>query len=349
MKKKLSTGPGIMLGIPTLGRPVPLDWALSFKSMNPPINFNVCFNLIRGKEVADARNAIAQSAIESDAKYLFFLGDDTVCPPHALRQLIYRMENNHNIGVVGGVYCSKSDPPAPLVFKDNGKGSYWDWKIGEFFEVSGLGMDCTLIRVDVLKELSSPWASPWFKTIDTDGFLDGQNSCESWTEDLFFLRRVVEETKYKVFCDASVICEHHDVYSGKIYRLPKDSLPMRQKGVIRSKKALVLGPKLELVDESFDITTGTQHDDPSADYRLDYSSLPFETEQFDFVVLSEVVENFAPILPELLRVARSGAKIAINLHPWFQPSTLEKMFGGTINGSFLEIVKVIPPDVNSSQ
>ena len=196
-----------MIGIPTLGRPLTLDWAMAFKGLCPPINYNYNHMVVKNQPVDVAREAIAEQALSQGNKYLFFLGDDVVVPNPTLRQLIFRMEQNPKIGVVGGVYCSKSDPPAPLVFRENGLGTYWDWKVGEFFEVSGLGMDCTLIRTEVLSKMSKPW----FKTVDTDQFKDGVNQADMWTEDLFFLNKLKKETEFEVWCDGSLICGHEDV------------------------------------------------------------------------------------------------------------------------------------------
>lgn len=330
-----NSGPGMLFAIPTLGRPVPLEWALNFKSLNAPINFNVEFMIVPGQEIGKARNNIAKVALERGVKYLFFLGDDVVPPPHALRQLVYRLENNLEIGVVGGVYCAKADPAAPLVFIGNGAGSYWDWKVGEFFEVTGLGMDCTLIRTDVFRKVSEPW----FKTVDEDAHIDGKPNVEAWTEDLFFLNKVCKETEYKVYCDASVICDHHDVYGRKVYRLPKDSLPMRQKGVTKDKKCLILGPDLKLSDESYDTIRCTLSYDPAADYRLDFTNLPFDEEQFDFVCVTEQVLHLNGSVKEWLRVCKSGSKVAFNLHPAINADWAIKEFGAQPNGSFLEVVK----------
>jgi hypothetical protein len=202
---------GVVIGIPTLGRPVSLAWASAYKSLNPPINYNMTVMQIMNSPVADARNAIAREALKNESRYVFFLGDDVVVPPHALRQFIMRMENNPHIGVIGGVYCSKSEPPAPLVFRGNGQGSYWDWKIGEFFEVTGLGMDCTLIRTDLFKELPEPW----FKTVSNDEFAEGINKADQWTEDLWFLKQVADKTNSKIYCDGSIICGHEDVFAGQ--------------------------------------------------------------------------------------------------------------------------------------
>lgn len=332
MKQLLHAGPGLVIGIPTLGRPIPLSWAFAFKSMSTPINYNCIIHVVPGKPVADARNEIAQVAIDKEAKYLFFLSDDVVCPGHTLKQLIYRMEQDDNIGAVGGVYCSKCDPPAPLVFRGNGVGSYWDWKIGEFFEVTGLGMDCTLIRVDALKELKSEW----FKTVDTDGYLDGINNAESWTEDIYFYKRLLEETKYKIYCEGSVICDHVDVYGGKVYSLPKDSLPMRQKLMKKDKKCLIIGPDISIHPAAeFDIVRVAA--DEAADYRGTYEFLPFDAEQFDWVLVTD--PQFRVRFPEELRVLKLEGKLSIRYNPLIDTKHILNLFGGSATraGEFIEV------------
>jgi hypothetical protein len=297
LKKIQVSGPGILIGIPTLGRPVHLDWALAFKAMSPPINFNTNFAIVRDQEIGLARTQIAKQAIEQGAKYLFFLGDDVIVPPHGIRQLIYRMEQNPTIGVAGGVYCTKCDPSFPLVFKEYGKGSYWDWKVGEFFEVVGLGMDATLIRVDVLKKLSDPF----FKTVDVDKYLDGTNAAEQWTEDLFFCRKVLEETDYKIYCEGSVCCKHVDIYSNTAFELPADSLPMRQLLIASGrKKKLVIGAKEKLVGDTefIHIYFGEEE---WHDYRGTTDFLPFESGYFDSVA---VVDDKTHPLEEIQRVQK---------------------------------------------
>ena len=302
MTKLERVGPGLLIGIPTLGRPVSLEWSFSFKAMNPPINFNTNFSIVKGKEVAVARNLIVQQAKEQNAKYLFFLGDDVIVPPHGLRQLIYRLENDEGIDVVGGVYCSKCEPAAPLVFREFGQGSYWNWKIGEFFKVAALGMDCTLIRMSLFDKLSEPF----FKTVDTDGYLDGFMKAEMWTEDLFFFNKIENEALRAVFCDASVICEHVDVYNNKTYKLPLDSLPMRQRLVKKDKKRLIIDADARRDDseEYEDIYFGQEE---WCDYRGSIHSLPFESKEFDTVIV------FGPLNEECVRVCKekSGVQAAI--------------------------------------
>lgn len=337
MKPILHSGPGLVFGVPTLGRPVPLDWALSLKALSPPINFSVLFHIVRQKEIGLARNDIAKFALEKDAKYLFFMGDDVEVPAHGLRQLIYRMEQDPEVGIVGGVYCAKARPAFPLVFRENGKGSYWDWKVGEYFEISGLGMDCTLIRTDIFKQIEEPW----FKTVDTDGFLDNIQSAESWTEDLYFCKKVKEQTKYKIMCDAGVICNHWDVYNGVRYGLPSNSLPMRQKVVENAKRALLIGEEIPFSDPNFSLTTFGPE---GSDYRGSSEATPFETGEFDWLIINKATRSFKNFIPEWVRILKQNGKISISFEDEFLDLEAVKKFilsyfnlsSVEINGSFLE-------------
>ncbi len=312
----VSSKTGIVLGIPTLGRPVSLAWASAFKSVHPPINYNMTVCQITGAPVAEARNAICEEALKLEARYVFFLGDDVVVPAHVLRQLIMRMENMPELGVVGGVYCSKSNPPAPLVFRGNGHGTYWDWKVGEFFEVTGLGMDATLIRTEVLKKLSKPW----FKTVDTDQFADGINKADQWTEDLFFLHKMAEETEYKTFCDAAIICSHEDVFGGKSYTLPPYSLPTRRIPAKENEKRIIdigCGPIFRDFDGIKPVRVDIR-DECTPDYRCDVRELPFADGSFDVVFSSHVLEHFRrseweSVLKEWVRLINEEGQLILVL------------------------------------
>lgn len=317
MKQVLTCGPGLLIGIPTLGRPIPLEWALMYKGLNPPINYSVNVMVPWGKAIADARNEVCEKALAEGHKYVFFLGDDVLPPFATLKQLIFRMEQNPKIGVVGGVYCSKCDPPAPLVFRGNGVGSYWDWKAGEFFEVTGLGMDCTMIRTEILKELPRPW----FKTVDEDNFKDAINEAEQWTEDLYFCKQVIEQTDYKIFCDSEILCRHADVYGNKMYSLPADSLPMRKFVGEKTKRAIDIGcGPVDRKDQfpEYDLVRVDIRDECNPDYRCDIRQLPFESESFDMVFSSHVLEHlgrneYLNVLKEWLRLLKKDGELFLIL------------------------------------
>lgn len=327
-----NSGPGVIIGVPTLGRAVPIQWAFSLKSMNPPTNFNVIFHVIQNKPIDEARDEFAKFAIEKDAKYLFMLGDDVVAPNHALRQLIFRMEQNPSLGVVGGIYCTKVIPSEPLVYRGNGQGAYWDWKVGEFFEVSGLGMDCTLIRVDLLKKLGKNW----FKTINDDKYLDAVNNAESWTEDLYFCKRVSEETEYKIYADSSILCEHWDINSGTFYKLPIGSLPLRRIEIDGAlKQCLFINPSdTQIQTDGFQVTTFG--DSEIYDYRGSKYQLPFDDDQFDWVVVGD--NKLSTEIEEYKRVCKDKGLITLNYHCLIDRQVVSaKIENSKIRDGFIEI------------
>lgn len=321
MKFNTQPGPGLLIGIPTLGRPVTLSWATTYKSLVPPINYNQNTVIIWGKAVDQARNEICQMALDQGHKYVFFLGDDVEPPMNTLKQLIYRMEQNPQIGVVGAVYCSKCDPAAPLVFRENGRGSYWDWKLGEFFEVTGLGMDATLIRVEALKRLQQPF----FKTVDEDQFADGVNQADQWTEDLYFCKNILEQTDYTIYCDGSLLCKHWDVKTNRAYTLPHDSNPLKQIAKEKSKSAIDIGcGPIDRSNEFPDhnLVRVDIRDEVNPDYRCDVRDLPFDNASFDLVFSSHVLEHFSraeflPTLKEWIRVLKPRGELVLvlpNIH-----------------------------------
>lgn len=311
---KYESNVGLLIGIPTLYRPTTIEWALALRGQTCPINYNATMLILPNYQIADARNIICEEALKLNTRYLYFIGDDTEPPLHALRQFIFRMEQMPELGVVGGIYCTKSDPPAPLVFRGNGAGSYWDWKVGEFFEVSGLGMDCTLIRTEMLRSLPKPW----FKTIDSDDFLGGRNYAEMWTEDLYFCKNVLDNTTYKIYADATVLPKHWDAINHKYYTLPSNSLPTRRISVGEGVKTLLdIGcGETRNEFEGYEITRVDIREDVNPDYRCDVRQLPFGDESYDAIFSSHVLEHFSrqehiQVMKEWLRVVKTGGEVFI--------------------------------------
>lgn len=324
MIKKDTLTKGIMIGIPTLFRPVCIDWALALKSLNPPINFQTKLMKVENQEVAAARNHLAQAAIDTGCEFLMLIGDDTQPPGHTLHQLVYRMQMNPQLGVVGGVYCSKSTPAYPLVFRGNGSSSFWGWKVGEYFPVTGLGMDCTLIRTQVFKDLKPPW----FKTVRKDSHLDGIAAAESWTEDLWFCQRVQDEVPWWDICaDAMVMCLHWSLEGGKwkAYQLPSDSLPFLSTAAWSDQIAqegdkqildLGCGPVHHDFGAEGVVTRCDIREDCEPDWTIDIRQLPFEDQTFDVVFSSHTLEHFPRdqvdnILEEWVRVLKLGGEIRL--------------------------------------
>ena len=302
---------GLTFGVPARGM-VRVEWAFNLHQLVPPMNYATRFILLTqaDKGVDWKRNQVCEFALQNKSRYMFFIDEDVFVPAHTLKQLIMRMENDPDLAVVGGVYCSKSEPSAPLVFRNNGVGSYWNWKAGEYFEVTGLGMGCTLIRTEWLKKISKPY----FLTYREIYSEDNANLGEEGTEDLYFLRKI-SDAGGKIMCDSSILCEHWDYNSGKIYRLPPGTIPVSHllsKGKVvdygsgETHVTFPEGPALRV----------DAREDVHPDFRCDLRKVPFESEQFEVVFSSHTLEHFSreesvEVLTEWVRTLKKGGKLRI--------------------------------------
>jgi len=309
-----------MIAVPLSGNPIVPEWAFAFHQLHPPMNYNVEYGLLKGRPVDEARNYFAQQAVEKKCKYLFFIDEDVTPPAHALRQLIMHLEHFPDFAVAGGIYCHKSPPSMPMVFRGNGAGPFWDWKIGEVFECSGLGMGCTMIRVDCFKDLTPPY----FKTIDSvDAFMDGIAQGEMWTEDLYFCDKLAKTGKWKIMADGGILPDHWDAKTGTPYNLPPTAKPFHREEVpIGTKKIVDLGCGLAET-ESYKTAEGPVlrvdiREEVKPDYRCDLRQLPFGTNEFDIVWSSHTLEHFArtevpKVLDEWIRILKPEGELRLLL------------------------------------
>lgn len=309
---------GLMIGVPLSGNPIVPEWAFAFHSLHPPMDYNVEYAMVKGKKVDEARNQIAQSAVDKNVKYLFFIDEDVTPPAHSIRQLIYHMEHFPKVAVAAGIYCHKSAPQMPMVFRGNGIGPYWDWKVGEVFDCSGVGMGCALIRVDVLKEIEKPW----FKSVDCiDAYMEGIPQGEVWTEDLYFCDKVTK-AGWQVIADGGLLPDHWDAKSGTAYNLPPHAKPFRRAETVPGKKKIVdLGSGPE--KDSYKTEEGTVlrvdiREDTKPDYRCDLRILPFASKEFDIVFSSHTLEHFKrtevpTVLDEWIRIMKDDGEFRLLL------------------------------------
>jgi len=222
-------GPGLVIGIPFCGRPVMPEWALAMISMNYPLNTSIQYVTQRGTETGIARNNVVKQALEVGAKYVWFIDDDVAPPYYALRKLMYELDQRSSpvgdAGVIGGIYCAKCDPPTPLVYDKLGSGTFWNWKVGDVFEVGAVGTGCMLIRTDVFRDIKEPW----FRTVDDcpDPLPDSVETRLQMSDDLYFCKKIIE-AGYKIFAHGGVLCIHWDVPTQKGYILPEGCYPLKK-------------------------------------------------------------------------------------------------------------------------
>jgi Glycosyl transferase family 2 len=210
---------GLILGLPMGREAVRREWAHAMMTIGWPLGMTIMHSVVTNKAIAEARNMICQQALEVGAKYIWFVDDDTVPPSASIRMLMYHLDQNPEAIAIGGIYVCKTTPPQPMVFKDLGQGAYWDWKVGDVFEVDAIGTGCFLVRTELLNKLPFPW----FSTIDVVE-ADGQQRMLQCTDDFYFCKQA-KVAGLKILAHGGVLCHHWDMLTGEVYKLPEDSLP----------------------------------------------------------------------------------------------------------------------------
>jgi len=275
------------------------------------MNTNIRYIQVQGWPIDKAREFFAEKAIEFNCKWLFMMDEDVAVPSYAIRQLVHRLEHDEKAGLAAGIYCQKTNPTEPMVFRGKGGGPYWKWKAGELFECDSIGLGCSLVRVDVFKDLPKPW----FKTVDdNDAVLDGVAKLVGWTEDIWFCNRL-REAGWKVLADGGILPDHLDMQNGKATNLPPDSYPVQHLTATGKKKILDLGSgEFPYRTKEGKVVTCDIREEVLPDYRCDLRRLPFATGEFDIIHSSHVLEHFGreevgTVLDEWVRVLREDGEL----------------------------------------
>jgi hypothetical protein len=178
--------------------------------------YNRAYIEVTDLPVDSARNYLMEQVLDSNAEYLFFIGDDTVVPWNAFTQLHKTAQENPD-SVIIGVYYFKVSSPMIFVKKDN-KISVPNVDPGQVFEVWRAGMDCMLIPIRILKEMYEKDPDLPFCCIANE--IPG---IPFVGEDTFFIHRL-RKNGYKVLVDTDVQCLHMDVHTGKYTAHPNVNL-----------------------------------------------------------------------------------------------------------------------------
>lgn len=228
-KEKNFMYPLVSLCIPFSRNPLP-DWAFSLAAIVAPMN--ATFERVRtlGVRRDIARESMAEESMKRGSKYVLCLDDDVTVPPNIIQALLYQFSNlPDDVGVIGGVYCTKTSPAMPLVFKDLGDGPFYKWKLGDVFECDIIATGMMMIRTEVFKDMSKPW----FKDMEgveeskSHGIVPEEYGGDYFaiTDDGYFCRKV-EKAGFKVMAHGGVLGLHWD-NNGTAYALPSDSYPVK--------------------------------------------------------------------------------------------------------------------------
>ncbi len=147
-----------------------------------------------GTYIDNARNQLVQACLDHPNKpsHMMFVDQDMVLPLDSIARLAA-----HDLPVVGGAYFLKTEPFTPVAYNFH-PSFYMLPKLPhrKLARVGGVGMGCTLINLDVMRELESHFGDKWwFKTDDGMG------------EDVWFSYRC-RQAGIPIHLDRTVSCGH---------------------------------------------------------------------------------------------------------------------------------------------
>ena len=216
---------GIAIGLPFSEKLVHPRWAVALKTIDFPVNIQQNIILVENQPYAEARNIIVKDAQKKGCRYLWFIDDDVLIPRHAVQALGYVLDQSVEDGtmVSTGIYCTKTYAPAPVIYRDDVPGAFWDWRVNDVFDVDAAGCGCMLINMKVFDSLEEPYFATTEKYEDQG---DG-SVLTSVSEDIYFCRKV-RAAGFKIKAHGAVICPHFNDKDGKFYELPLDSIPYKR-------------------------------------------------------------------------------------------------------------------------
>lgn len=171
------------------------------------MGFSHGFCNIGGEKVDVARNYLIEQALESGAKYLLFIGEDTVVPYDAFKKLLKTAEENPNSVVTGVYYIKCSD--AMIMIREGDWITIPDVSPGKIIEAWQTGMDIMMIPIDLLKQMKEEHPELPFCCI-------GNNINDEIPfigEDNFFVHRL-HKRGTKLLVNTDVQCLHMDLATG---------------------------------------------------------------------------------------------------------------------------------------
>lgn len=189
-------------------KPIPPKVALSWLGLMAPMNQRFTRICIENMEVGDAYNTAVRFILDnpelSTWKYMLSVETDNVLPADALLKLIEDIESGP-YDAVGGLYWTKGEAGQPMCYgkPDEFPKNFIPWlpEPDTVVPANGLGMGCTLFRLDFFRKMPEPW----FKTVQE---FNPQQGAKAYTQDLWHFN---EGGKYgeRVACSTRVLVGHY--------------------------------------------------------------------------------------------------------------------------------------------
>ena len=191
-----------LIAIPTHDN-VPVMFVKTFIDLIKPEG--TTYSIIPGTLIYEARNLIAQKAVENNFDAVLWLDSDMIVPRDALVRLAEDMEE-HRADLVTALYFRRKPPTNPVISNDfywrveddgsvkTGATSYVDYPRNAVFPVNGMVFGCCMTSGKLLKAMVDAYGSPFTPLMGIG-------------EDYAFCYRA-GKAGFKLLCDSRVKCGH---------------------------------------------------------------------------------------------------------------------------------------------
>ena len=223
---------------------IPVQLMIAFHNLQTPLGITTAFMLETGRLSAEARQIMTKRAIEMGGKYILYWDDDTIPEdPMALYRMYNWMERNPHAGAISAVYCTRQNPTEPFIYKEHGKGAWWDFPMGpnaEPVQIFGAGAGFLLARVEAIQDVQMQmngeenmdtadeipmWLDEQveYQIKEEDQEFEGiKTQTVTWGHDIRFCY-LLNKHGWPVYVDGRTFCSHLDITTGKMFRMPSDA------------------------------------------------------------------------------------------------------------------------------
>jgi hypothetical protein len=208
-----------------VGQGIPTNW--SWVQMYQYINGYMPLRY----QVADAQNLIVAEAMRGNYDFMLLYEHDVVPPVDALIKLNEYMKAG-TPPVVSGLYCTRSRPSEPMIYRGRGNGAFMDWQPGDLVWCDGVPTGFLLVNMAIIRlmwadseeyPLAGQTVRRVFKT-PRDQWIDpdtGVFHTSAGTSDLEWCSRVIngkylekagwpelQAQEFPLLVDTNIFCRH---------------------------------------------------------------------------------------------------------------------------------------------
>ena len=192
---------------------IPTPFVESFLDIEKPDGTQYVF--VKNTLIYNARNLIAEKAIENGFDRVLWLDSDMIVPENTLVQLSSDLDEGREI--VSGLYFSRRENPMPVIFEKLewtvekngnvtvGNERYHNYPQDAVFPIEAAGFGCIMTSVDLLKKMVLKYGAPFTPLLGLG-------------EDVAFCWRVRQEG-IDIYCDSRIKCGHigQFVFDERVY------------------------------------------------------------------------------------------------------------------------------------